>query len=254
MYDEVELLDIHSVEKLEVKQENKQIKPFRTTKPSAFGNQPKTLKRKRTKTRKPPKTQKAQDIKQVSIPDDIRVYEFADKCGKTTSEIMSILFGLGMMVTKNDFLSKDEIEILAEEFEVEVTTINPLDELDYVAAYDAIEDETLEERPPVITIMGHVDHGKTSLLDKIRSAKVAAKEAGGITQHVGAYQVEKNGKKITFVDTPGHEAFTSLRERGGSIADLAILVIDINEGFKPQTVESIKILKQAKTPFVVAAN
>ncbi|MCF6206131.1 MAG: translation initiation factor IF-2, partial [Sulfurovum sp.] len=193
-------------------------------------------------------------ITSVEIPENVRVYEFAEKIGKTAGDVIKVLFALGMMVTKNDFLSKDEIEILAEEFEVEVTTMNPLDELDYVAAYDAIEDEHLEERPPVITIMGHVDHGKTSLLDKIRSAKVADKEAGGITQHVGAYQVEKNGKKITFVDTPGHEAFTEMRARGAQATDIVIIVVAADDGVMPQTKEAISHTKAAGVPMIVAIN
>lgn len=207
------------------------------------------------KKRKYRKTdQQTQKVTTVEIPENVRVYEFAEKVGKTTGEVIKVLFGLGMMVTKNDFLSKDEIEILAEEFEVEVKTVNPLDELDYVAAYDAVEDEYLEERPPVITIMGHVDHGKTSLLDKIRSTKVAAREAGGITQHVGAYQVEKNGKKITFVDTPGHEAFTSMRARGAQATDIAIIVVAADDGVMPQTREAIAHAKAADVPMIIAIN
>ncbi len=190
----------------------------------------------------------------VTIPEEVRVYEFAEKVGKTTGEVIKVLFGLGKMVTKNDFLEKDEIEILAEEFGVEVKTMNPLDELDYVSAYDAIEDEYLEERPPVITIMGHVDHGKTSLLDKIRETKVAEREAGGITQHVGAYQIEKDGKKITFIDTPGHEAFTEMRARGAQATDIVIIVVAADDGVKPQTIEALNHAKAAEVPMIIAIN
>ncbi len=190
----------------------------------------------------------------VKIPEDCRVYEFAEKVGRTTGEVIKILFGLGKMVTKNDFLEKDEIEILAEEFGVKVETMNPLDALDYVAEYDAVEDEYLEERPPVITIMGHVDHGKTSLLDKIRESKVAEREAGGITQHVGAYQVEKDGKKITFIDTPGHEAFTEMRARGAQATDIVIIVVAADDGVKPQTIEALNHAKAADVPMIIAIN
>jgi len=210
--------------------------------------------RKGGKRKKYTKEEPKEQITSVQIPENVRVYEFAQKVGRSTSEVIRVLFSLGTMVTQNDFLDKDSIEILAEEFGVEVTTIDPLSELDYVKAYDAIEDKNLVERPPVITIMGHVDHGKTSLLDKIRSTKVASREAGGITQHVGAYQVEKDGKKISFIDTPGHEAFTEMRSRGAQATDIVIIVVAADDGVKQQTREAISHAKAAGVPIVVAIN
>ncbi len=184
-------------------QRQKQLKVAR----KSFTIEQQTLSRGKKKKRKK-KEVKKEEIKVVEIPEEVRVYEFAEKAGKSVGEVIKVLFNLGMMATKNDFLDKETIEILAEEFGLEVKIKDVLEELDYVKVYDAVEDDYLEERPPVITIMGHVDHGKTSLLDYIRNSRIAEKEAGGITQHIGAYMVTKDGKRITFIDTPGHEAFT----------------------------------------------
>ncbi len=210
----------------------------------------------RGKRKKYTKTVEDEIITHVEIPEDIRVYEFAEAIGKSMSEVIKVLFELGMMVTKNDFLKKDEIEILAEEFGVEVTTIDPRDAFNYEEEYDEAEivDENLVERPPVITIMGHVDHGKTSLLDAIRSARVANGEAGGITQHIGAYSIKKNGKQITFLDTPGHAAFSAMRKRGADVTDIIIIVVAADDGVKPQTEEAIKHAKESGVPVIVAVN
>lgn len=195
-------------------------------------------------------------ITSIEIAEEVRVYEFAEAVNKTVSDVMKVLFTLGMMVTRNDFLDKDHIEILADEFDIEVKTINIQDEFDYEKEIDdeIVDESKLNERTPIITIMGHVDHGKTSLLDRIRKTKVTAGEHGGITQHVGAYMVSKNGHNITFIDTPGHAAFTEMRSRGAKVTDIAVIIVAADDGVKPQTKEAIDHVKAADVPFIVAIN
>ncbi|MCH5313837.1 MAG: translation initiation factor IF-2 [Helicobacter sp.] len=206
------------------------------------------------KRRKPVKIAKNVDkIKgPISIPEEIRVYEFAEMTKLELKDVIKVLFNLGVMATKNDFLDRDAIEILSEEFELEIS-------IQDVQAHDSIEsplgyDVQEVERPPVVTIMGHVDHGKTSLLDYIRNSRVASGEAGGITQHIGAYMVEKNGKKISFIDTPGHEAFTQMRSRGAQVTDIAIIVIAADDGVKQQTIEALNHAKAANVQIIIAMN
>ncbi|WP_375722703.1 translation initiation factor IF-2 [Arcobacter sp. KX21116] len=233
---------------------NNNDKQTRSSKPAAFGNRPQGLKRGRRKKRIKREVETA-EVTEITIPEDVRVYEFAEACGKSASEVITVLFSLGMMVTKNDFLKQDELEILGEEFGIEVTVRDALEDVNYVEDFnEEIDKSNFVTRPPVVTIMGHVDHGKTSLLDKIRSAKVAKGEAGGITQHISAYTVEQNGKKITFVDTPGHAAFSEMRSRGASVTDVIIIVVAADDGVKPQTEEVIAHAKASGCPIIVAMN
>jgi translation initiation factor IF-2 len=256
MDDQVTLLDLNATERREMMPE--QPKKPRTPKPAGRNANKKAAPRGRKVSRDKRKkyakvTQEDVVVTHVEIPEDIRVYEFAEKLNRPMSDIIKVLFDLGMMMTKNDFLGNDEIEILSEEFGVEVTIIDPKDEFTHTQE-NIEEDPDATERPPVITIMGHVDHGKTSLLDAIREAKVTEGEAGGITQHIGAYTIEQHDKPITFIDTPGHAAFSHMRQRGTDITDIIIIVVAADDGVKPQTQEVIKLAKESGKPVIVALN
>ncbi|HET8872983.1 MAG TPA: translation initiation factor IF-2, partial [Gaiellaceae bacterium] len=189
----------------------------------------------------------------VTVQSGVTVKELSQALGKPVADIIKIMMGLGEMVTITQSLSDDAVQLIAAEFKREVTIKHAAEEDEEPESYDDPE-EALKARPPVVTIMGHVDHGKTTLLDAIRETAVVETEAGGITQHIGAYQVEHNGRKITFLDTPGHEAFTAMRARGAKVTDIAVLVVAADDGVMPQTRESISHASAAEVPIVVAVN
>ena len=198
--------------------------------------------------------QKIFKLEEITIPETITVKDFAAELKKTTAEVIKKLLGYGVMATINNEIDFDTASLIADEFGVKVNKKETITEEDILFDESEDKEEELETRPPVVVVMGHVDHGKTSLLDAVKKTNVIEGEAGGITQHIGAYKVKINDREITFLDTPGHEAFTAMRARGAQITDIAILVVAANDGVMPQTVEAINHAKSAGIPIIVAIN
>ncbi len=193
-------------------------------------------------------------IRDVQLPEAIMVSELANRMAERVADVVKSLMQMGMMVTQNQTIDADTAELIIEEFGHKVTRVSDSDVEDVIKELEDSDDD-LQPRPPVITIMGHVDHGKTSLLDAIRDARVVAGEAGGITQHIGAYQVKTDGgTTLTFLDTPGHAAFTSMRSRGAQVTDIVVLVVAADDAVMPQTIEAINHAKAAEVPMIVAIN
>ena len=193
-------------------------------------------------------------LTEVTLPETMTVKEFAEAVKTQAADIIKRLFSLGIMATVNQEIDFDTAFLIASEMGINATQEVVVTEEDKL--FDDTEDDEKDmvQRPPIVTIMGHVDHGKTSLLDKIRATNVVGGESGGITQHIGAYKVKINGREITFLDTPGHEAFTEMRARGAEVTDIVIIVVAADDSIKPQTVEAIQHAKAANVSIIVAIN
>ena len=211
-------------------------------------------KRKNNKNQQNNTKQKIFKLTEITIPEIITVKDFAQELKKTTGEVIKKLMENGIMATINNDIDFDTAFLIAEEFGVTAHKKEEIKEEDILFDESEDKEEELVTRPPVVVVMGHVDHGKTSLLDAVKKTNVIEGEAGGITQHIGAYKVKIGNKEITFLDTPGHEAFTAMRARGAQITDIAILVVAANDGVKPQTIEAINHAKSAEIPIIVAIN
>ena len=210
-------------------------------------------KEKRRLTQEPQEREKV--IRDVQIPDSITVQELANRMAERSAAVVKTLMTNGIMATQNQIIDSDTAMLIVEEFGHKTIRVSESDIEDSIVNFDEADDGEKSPRPPIITIMGHVDHGKTTLLDAIKSTNVVSSEAGGITQHIGAYQVKtKNGELLTFIDTPGHSAFTSMRARGAQVTDIVVLVVAADDGVMPQTIEAINHAKVANVPIIVAIN